>query len=101
MRRVIVPRAPGHFCAFGMLFSDLRYDFVRTWFARLADVSFDTIERIYESLITDGRKALAATGVEARGAAVSRAADIPYAPHDPPPTLNPPPPLFLPPPHDP
>src|SRR5947209_15396061 len=32
MRRVIVPRAPGHFCAFGMLFSDLRYDFVRRWF---------------------------------------------------------------------
>jgi N-methylhydantoinase A len=78
MQRVIVPRAPGHFCAFGMLFSDLRYDFVRTWFARLADVSFDAIERIYESLIADGKKALAASGVQARGAAVSRAADMRY-----------------------
>jgi N-methylhydantoinase A len=45
MQRVIVPRAPGHFCAFGMLFSDLRYDLVRTWFTRLEDVSFDAIER--------------------------------------------------------
>jgi N-methylhydantoinase A len=78
MQRVIVPRAPGHFCAFGMLFSDLRYDFVRTWFARLADVSFDAIERIYESLIADGRKALAASGVQARRVAVSRAADMRY-----------------------
>ena len=78
MQRVIVPRAPGHFCAFGMLFSDLRYDFVRTWFARLADVSFDAIERIYESLIADGNKALAASGVQVRGAAVSRAADMRY-----------------------
>ncbi len=78
MQRVIVPRAPGHFCAFGMLFSDLRYDFVRTWFARLADVSFDAIERIYESLIADGKKALAASGVQVRGAAVSRAADMRY-----------------------
>jgi N-methylhydantoinase A len=78
MQRVIVPRAPGHFCAFGMLFSDLRYDFVRTWFARLADVSFDAIEGIYESLIADGRKALAASGVQARGVAVSCAADMRY-----------------------
>ena len=30
IRNVIVPRAPGVFSAFGMLFSDLRYDYVRT-----------------------------------------------------------------------
>jgi len=39
MRRVIIPLAPGHFCAFGMLHADLRYDLVKTWFRRLADVS--------------------------------------------------------------
>jgi N-methylhydantoinase A len=78
MKRVIVPRAPGHFCAFGMLFSDLRYDFVRTWFARLAEVSIDAIEGIYESLIADGRKALAASGVRTGGVAIARAADMRY-----------------------
>src|SRR6266853_195853 len=71
MKRVIVPRVPGHFCAFGMLFSDLRYDFVRTWFARLADVSFDALEKIYESLIAAGRKALAASGVRPARVAIS------------------------------
>ena len=40
MRRVIVPPAPGVFSAFGMLFSDLRYDFVRTWFTSLDDAPF-------------------------------------------------------------
>jgi len=78
MKRVIVPRAPGHFCAFGMLFSDLRYDFVHTWFTRLADASFDSIERVYESLIADGKKALAASGVRAEGVAAARAADMRY-----------------------
>ena len=48
MSRIIVPRAPGHFCAFGMLHSDLRYDFVRTWFTRLEDAPFAEIERIYQ-----------------------------------------------------
>src|ERR1051326_5567773 len=78
MERVIVPRVPGHFCAFGMLFSDLRYDLVRTWFTRLADVSFDAIQAVYDELIAEGRKALAASGIRAQGAAVARAADMRY-----------------------
>ena len=39
------PTRPGVFSAFGMLFSDLRYDFVRTWFTRLEDAPFERIER--------------------------------------------------------
>jgi len=31
IRKVIIPGAPGVFSAFGMLFSDLRYDYVRTF----------------------------------------------------------------------
>jgi N-methylhydantoinase A len=78
MRRVIVPRAPGHFCAFGMLFADLRYDLVRTWFTRLADVSFDAIEKVYAALIEEGRRALAASGIEPARITVARAADMRY-----------------------
>ncbi len=57
--KVIVPRAPGHFCAFGMLFSDLRYDFVRTWPMRLATVPFEEMQTIYNELIAEGEAALA------------------------------------------
>ena len=78
MQRIIVPRAPGHFCAFGMLFSDLRYDLVRTWFARLADVSFEAIEAVYADLIADGKRALAASGIRPRRVALERAADMRY-----------------------
>ena len=79
MPRVIVPRAPGHFCAFGMLFSDLRYDLVRTWFARLADVSFDAIEAVYaraRSPRAARRSRRAASGRSA--SRVARAADMRY-----------------------
>src|SRR2546425_3276241 len=88
MRRVIVPRAPGHFCAFGMLFSNLRYDFVRTWFTRLADASFDAIEKVYELLIADGRAALETSGVQARRLAVVRAADMRYVGQEHPVTVD-------------
>ena len=76
--RVIVPRAPGHFCAFGMLFSNLRHDFVRTWPSRLASLSFDVIERVYGEMIAQGRAALARGGHGGLKAAVRRYADMRY-----------------------
>jgi N-methylhydantoinase A len=94
MRHVLVPRAPGHFCAFGMLFSDLRYDLVRTWFTRLADVSFDEIERVYAALIEDGKQSLAASGIRPGRVAVARAADMRYVGQEHPVTVALPPEAF-------
>jgi N-methylhydantoinase A len=88
MSRIIVPRAPGHFCAFGMLHSDLRYDFVRTWFRRLEDVAFSDIERIYAELIAQGRTALADSGVRFAGTTVAYAADMRYVGQEHPVTVD-------------
>jgi N-methylhydantoinase A len=78
IRSVIIPYAPGVFSAFGMLFSDLRYDFVRTWPVKLDEVSFDAVERIYQELETQGRQAIAATSVKPQRTTVKRAADMRY-----------------------
>ncbi len=78
MRKVIVPFAPGVFSAFGMLFSDLRYDFVRTWFTPLEDASFDEIEQVYRALEQQGRDAIAGTSVKPQRIEVKRAADMRY-----------------------
>src|SRR5262249_13108080 len=59
MRKVIVPGAPGVFSAFGMLFSDLRYDYVRTFLTRLEEAPFDKIEALYTALEHEGRAAIA------------------------------------------
>ena len=42
--KVVIPRAPGHFSAYGMLVADLRRDFVKTWFTPLAEASFAAME---------------------------------------------------------
>jgi len=66
------------FSAFGMLFSDLRYDFVRTWPAKLDEASFETIERIYQDLEAQGKDAIANTSVTPQKVTVKRAADMRY-----------------------
>ena len=78
MRKVIVPFAPGVFSAFGMLFADLRYDFVRTWFTPLEEASFDEIEQVYDTLEQQGHGAIAGASVKPQRIAVKRAADMRY-----------------------
>lgn len=86
--RVIIPRAPGHFCAFGMLHSDLRYDSVRTWFRPLDDVQFEEIEQVFAALAEQGRAALRNSGVAASDVAVSYAADMRYIGQEHPVTID-------------
>src|SRR5215472_10030570 len=78
IRKVIVPPAPGMFSAFGMLFSDLRYDYVRTWLYRLEDASFAAMEKIYGTLEDQGRGAIANTSVKPARITLKRAADMRY-----------------------
>ena len=78
IRNVIVPAAPGVFSAFGMLFSNLRYDYVRTHLMQLADAPFDEIEAVFRELEQNGRDAITATSVKPRKIVVKRALDMRY-----------------------
>ncbi|HEY6257085.1 MAG TPA: hydantoinase/oxoprolinase family protein [Xanthobacteraceae bacterium] len=78
IRKVIIPQAPGMFSAFGMLFSDLRYDFVRTWLTRLEEASFNNMENIYQALEDQGRAAIAGTSIKPQRITLKRAADMRY-----------------------
>ena len=78
MRNVIVPFAPGVFSAFGMLFADLRYDYVRTWFTPLEDANFDEIEKVYRDTGTTGPRRDRRRLGQAAKVEIKRAADMRY-----------------------
>lgn len=78
IRTVIIPRAPGHFSAFGMLFSDLRYDYVRSRFIRLADADFDQIEALYAELEAEGLAEIEKVSTAPQRIVIARGADMRY-----------------------
>ncbi len=78
IRRVLIPRAPGHFSACGMLFCDLRHDFVQTRFTRLDELDFAEFERDFGRMEEDGRRAVAQSGVSAASVVITRALDMRY-----------------------
>ncbi|WP_421953363.1 hydantoinase/oxoprolinase family protein [Polaromonas sp.] len=78
IKNVLIPFAPGYFSAYGMLFSDLRYDYVRSVFRKLDDVSFDDIEAIYAGMEAEGMKAIGGSAVTPEAVVIERAADMRY-----------------------
>jgi N-methylhydantoinase A len=78
IRSIIVPQAPGHFSAFGMLMADLRRDFVQTIFKRLRDLDMDDLESEFRRLEEDGRRALEASGMATDRIVFERSADMRY-----------------------
>ena len=78
IKKVLIPYAPGYFSAYGMLFSDLRYDYVRSCFRKLGDVSFEEIDAMYATMEKEGRKAIATSAIQPESIVIERAADMRY-----------------------
>jgi N-methylhydantoinase A len=75
---VIIPNAPGHFSALGMLMADLRRDYVQTLFVRMDDMEMSDLEERFKALETEGRKALEASGMTTDRIVFERSADMRY-----------------------
>ena len=76
--KVIIPFAPGHFSAYGMLFADLRRDLVNTWFKPLAEASFDDLETLYAAMEKTGADDLARSRGMIVEMEIQRGADMRY-----------------------
>jgi N-methylhydantoinase A len=76
--RVVVPRAPGHFSALGMLVADLRRDFVQTLFATLEDLDMEQLEACFRELEAEGLRSLERAGTSPERVVFERAADMRY-----------------------
>jgi N-methylhydantoinase A len=76
--KVVIPRAPGHFSAYGMLMADLRRDFVHTWFTPLAATSFADMENLYQDMERRGRAGISHAHVDLQEIVVLRGADMRY-----------------------
>jgi N-methylhydantoinase A len=56
--KVIVPLFPSHFSALGMLLADERHDFIRTFYADLANVDFATLTKIHHEMVAEASTSL-------------------------------------------
>ena len=77
--KVIIPNAPGHFSAYGMLVADLRRDYVRTLFAKVASLDFEVLETHFNAMEALGREEVGNAVNGSSEIQVLRSMDMRYA----------------------
>jgi N-methylhydantoinase A len=75
---VLIPRESSVFCAAGMLISDLKHDYVRTYARDLDKVVVQEVTRLYKEMTDTALKTLQAEGVAKSKAVVGYSADLRY-----------------------
>jgi N-methylhydantoinase A len=75
---VVVPPIPGAFSALGLVGSDIRRDYGRTFFAILDDADPAALEAAYKDLEAEARRMLARTGIDESEWLLERTADLRY-----------------------
>ena len=75
---VIIPNLPAHFSALGMLMTDVRHDYVRTYYRPLAASDFAELGEIYLELGDTGKATLERAGVEESARTYQWSMDVRY-----------------------
>jgi N-methylhydantoinase A len=78
IRSLLIPREASVFCAAGMLLSDLRHDYVRTFAGELSTISQNKIEELYKEMSAEALRTLADEGMGTEDTILSYAVDLKY-----------------------
>jgi N-methylhydantoinase A len=78
IRRLLIPHVASVFCAAGMLLSDLKHDYVRTFSGDLAALDKAKVRALYEEMSSAALKTLADEGMQETPVTLSYAVDLKY-----------------------
>jgi N-methylhydantoinase A len=76
--RVLIPQAPGHFSAWGMLMTDPMQDFIRTTLVASNDANVARMESIFAEMAGNAREFFTRAGYDVGKLAIQRALDMRY-----------------------
>jgi N-methylhydantoinase A len=76
--RVLIPRAPGHFSAWGMLMTDPMQDFIKTTLIASNESSVPRMEEIFAGMTDEARKFFSRGGYDSNAVKVEWALDMRY-----------------------
>lgn len=78
MERVLIPRFPGTFSAWGMLQSDIRHDLMASHIGIMSTLDADLLDAEFETLEGQGHEKLREEGVPETAMAFARSVDLRY-----------------------
>lgn len=78
VKRLIIPKVAPIYCAFGMMFCDLKHDFQRSYFSSAKDADLGRINELFGEMETLARETLQREGIAAQDMVIEKAMEIRY-----------------------
>ena len=78
IRRLIVPKVAPTYCAYGMMFSDLKHDYQRTYHAETDKVDLARVNALYAEMEAAARDTLRREGIADADMLITRSLDMMY-----------------------
>ncbi len=75
---VVIPPIPGGFSALGLVGTDIRRDYAKTYFAPLADATPESFSSLWDEMVDNAKEMLSGTGVPEDQWSFQRSADLRY-----------------------
>ena len=76
--KVVIPRFPGLFSAFGMLTTDMKYNYVKGFLKLFDDLPMQSLEQEFEEISASAMNDLKSRGFDVSNAKLSRSLDLRY-----------------------
>ncbi len=78
MKHFIVPRVAPVFCAFGMMYADLKHNYTRPYSAQATQVDLERVNSLYAEMEEEARRTLEREGAASADVSIERSMDIHY-----------------------
>jgi len=78
IKRLIIPKVAPTYCAFGMLFSDLKHDFQRAFMSETAHADLGRINGLYEEMEKMARETLTREGIKEKEMIIEKFMEVKY-----------------------
>lgn len=78
VKKIVIPRAPGQFSAWGMLRSDLRRDYIQTSVMDFHPSTIDSIQSLFDEMEQQARQAFEEENFDPDDITMERSADLRY-----------------------
>lgn len=78
IKKVVIPKLPGNFSAFGMLFADVKHEYVLSHVEALGEAELEELESIFADLEREGLEAIKKEGFRERDILIKRSVEMRY-----------------------
>jgi N-methylhydantoinase A len=74
----MIPKMAPVYCAYGMLYADVKHDYIRPYFGLIADFDFDAANKLFDDMEAEGRALIRKDGIDDKDIQIIKRIDMKY-----------------------